>query len=61
VRDYTFTLTEHDAARPWIVRRQEHRTATLEDDANFFTWAHAQWPRYTVQLDPWELEPSRAS
>ena len=54
---YEFTLTEHDAARPWIVVRQEHRTVTLDAGLNFFEWAHSQWPapRWTVELDKWEL------
>ncbi len=35
---------------------QEERTVTLDDDANFFTWAAEQWaaPRWTVDLDPWQ-------
>ncbi len=28
---YTFTLTAHDADKPWLVRNCEHRTADLSD------------------------------
>jgi hypothetical protein len=61
MREYRFTLLEHDAERPWIVVSQEHRTATLDDDADFFTWARERWPgpRWTVELDPWQLSPTR--
>jgi hypothetical protein len=57
VREYRYTVTEHDLEKPWLVIGQEHRTVRLDDDANFFEWAHRTWPepRYTVQLDPWQL------
>jgi hypothetical protein len=59
VRDYGFTITEHDPERPWIVLGSEHRTITLDDGADFFHWAHGHWPsrRWTVDLDPWQLSP----
>lgn len=55
VRDYGFTVTEHDLDRPWTVLSREHRTVTLEDGTSFFEWAHRTWPEppYTVELDPW--------
>jgi hypothetical protein len=38
---------------------QEHRTITLDDGVGFFEWAHDHWPspRWTVELDPWQLAP----
>ncbi len=60
MRDFGFTLTEHDPERPWIVVGSEHHTATLEDVGSFFEWAHKRWPapRWTVELDSWQLAPS---
>ena len=57
VREYGFTITEHNPDKPWLVLAREHRTVTLEDGVEFFTWAHEQWPapRWTVDLDPWQL------
>ena len=54
---YGYTLTEYDRERPWIVIRQGHRTVTLDAGLNFFEWAHEQRPapRWTVELDPWQL------
>ena len=49
----------HDSDRPWIVVDTSHRSVTLPDGESFFAWAHENWPapRWTVQLDPWELSP----
>ena len=60
VRAYSFTVTEHDSDRPWIVLDVEHRTVELDEGADFYGWAHEQWDasRYTVQLDPWQLKTS---
>ncbi len=57
VRSFSFTVTEHDLRRPWIVTGVERRTVELEDEGDFFAWAVRRWPaeRFTVQLDPWEL------
>jgi hypothetical protein len=57
VRSFSFTITEHDPDRPWIVTGVAQRTAELEDDVDFFVWAAERWPadRFTVQIDPWEL------
>lgn len=57
VREYSFTITEHDADRPWIVVSSQRRMIKLPDGRDFFTWAHEQWPapRWSVQLDPWQL------
>jgi hypothetical protein len=55
--EYRFTLTEHDANRPWIVLSHDHRRATLDEGVSFFEWAHEQWPapRWRVELDPRQL------
>lgn len=55
--EYSFTLAKHDSERPWIVVGQEHRIVTLDDGVKFFEWANENWPapRWTVQLDPWQL------
>lgn len=62
VPEYGYTITEHDLGRPWIVLGQRHETVRLDDGLGFFEWAREQWPapRWTVQLDPWELEPRSA-
>ena len=59
--EYGYTITEHDAERPWIVLSTEHRTVKLKDGTNFFAWARRAWPgpRRSVQLDPWSLAPER--
>ena len=52
------SLHEHDTDRRWIVISQRH-TATLDNAAAFFTWAHERWPspRWTVvELDPGQLD-----
>jgi hypothetical protein len=57
VRKFAFTVTEHEADRPWIIRGREHRTVELDDGVQFFDWAWQEWPpgRFTVELDPWQL------
>jgi hypothetical protein len=57
VRDYGFTVTEHDPERPWIVHDQRHETVQLDEQANFYVWAAQHYPhdRFTVELDPWGL------
>jgi hypothetical protein len=59
VRRYDFTITEHDTERPWIVLGRERDTVALEDGLSFFEWAAERWPapRWTVELDPWQLAP----
>jgi hypothetical protein len=59
---FGFTVTEHDAQRPWIVLGQDHCTVTLEDGEMFYEWAAEQFPppRWSVQLDPFQLSPDRA-
>jgi len=59
MREFGFTITEHDPDRPWMVLSSEHRTIKLPDGMDFLTWAREQWPapRWSVQADPWELSP----
>jgi hypothetical protein len=59
VPEYRYTATEHDPERPWIVRGTSHGTVALEEGANFFEWVAENWPapRWSVQLDPWQLTP----
>ena len=56
---YRFSVVEHDPDQPWVICGQQRRTIELDDDQDFFSWAHAQWPgdRFTVELDPWQLTP----
>jgi hypothetical protein len=56
VRTYSYTVTEYDVAKPWVVVGQARRAVDLEDGANFFDWAHRAWPRprFSVQLDPYQ-------
>ena len=59
VREYRFTLVEHDPSEPWLIVIQEHRSIELDDDVDFFAWARKRWPapRWMVELDPWQLTP----
>jgi hypothetical protein len=56
---FSFTVTEHDPERPWIVLGSERQTVTLDDGVDFFEWSSERWPRprWTVELDPWQLSP----
>jgi hypothetical protein len=60
MRQYAFTITRHDAERPWIVLETSHETIVLDDDVQFFEWTAQRWPapRWSVQLDPWQLTPA---
>jgi hypothetical protein len=51
---YSFTLTEHDPAKPWLVLSIEQRTVELDESEDFGRWARAQWPAaaFTIDLDP---------
>ena len=55
--EYSFTATEHDCAKPWIVLGTSHQRVTLPDEVDFFDWVHEHWPapRWSVELDPWHL------
>jgi hypothetical protein len=54
--DYSFTVVEHDAERPWIVVSQEHKMVTLDAGKSCFAWALAHQlalarPRLQHSLD----------
>jgi len=57
VSDFSYTTTEHDPERPWLVLGVSRGKVTLDDDVSFFEWAAEHWPapRWSVQLDPWQL------
>jgi len=57
VQAYSFTLTQRDPDRPWIVVSRKHQTVELDDSIGFFEWARSQSPepRSSVELDPWQL------
>jgi hypothetical protein len=61
VREYGYTVTEHDAERPWIVLKQRHETVELDEHVTFLEWAAAPYPRerFSVQLDPSALARKR--
>ena len=56
---YGFTITEHDASKPWLIVSREHKTVELEEGGSFHAWASERWPapRWTVELDPWTDAP----
>ena len=57
--EYRYTVSEHDPERPWIVLGSNRGQVTLPDDSRFFEWAQEHWPapRWSVELDPWQLTP----
>lgn len=57
--EYRYSVTEYDPERPWIVHGSSRGQVTLADDDSFYEWAHEHWPapRWSVQLDPWQLAP----
>jgi hypothetical protein len=57
--DFSYRVTEFDPERPWIVVGTSHGQVTLAYEASFFAWAHENWPapRWSVELDPYELAP----
>jgi hypothetical protein len=62
VPEYRYTVTEHEVERPWLVLGTSHGSVTLPDGTSFFEWAQENWPapRWSVQLDPWQLAPNRS-
>jgi hypothetical protein len=52
-------MVEHDLDEPWIVLGISRGTVKLEDGASFFEWAAEHWPapRWSVELDPYQLAP----
>lgn len=61
MREFGFSVTEYDAARPWIIVQSRHEVVELADDVSFYVWAAERYPspRFAVQVDPWELSPER--
>ena len=59
LRSCSFTITEHDAARPWVVVGREQRTVELPDSVGFYEWARGQWPeeRWTIDLEAVGAQP----
>lgn len=57
--EYRYSVTEYDPERPWIVHGSSRGQVTLADDDSFYEWAQEHWPapRWSVQLDPWQLAP----
>jgi hypothetical protein len=58
---FSFTTTEFDRERPWIMLRRERRTVELDDGVDCYGWARVRWPEpcWRVDLDPWEQSPER--
>jgi hypothetical protein len=52
---FSYTVTEYDAEKPWLVISTGRHQVELADARSFMEWAHERWPspRYAVQLDPW--------
>jgi hypothetical protein len=50
---YSFTLTEYEPGKPWMIRATGRQSVELEDGRDFHAWAREQWPadRYRVVLD----------
>ena len=44
-----------------VFEHQDAVVVTLDDGVSFFKWAHEHWPapRWSVELDPWQLSPDR--
>lgn len=60
VREYRYTVAQHDLQRPWIIVGQiRHLAVELEDDESFHEWAARAWPRprYEAQLERQPLRP----
>lgn len=62
MREYGYTVTEHDPDRQWIVRDQRHETVKLDHGASFFEWAAGQYPpeHFTVELVPGQATFARS-
>ena len=58
---FRFTATEHDPKQPWIVLSRDRCTVTLDDGLRFFEWAREEFPppRWSVEMDPFQLGPDR--
>ena len=54
MRTWTYTLTEHEPDKPWlVVSVRRGMTVELEDHADFFEWSQQQWSSdcYLVELE----------
>jgi hypothetical protein len=52
---FSYTVTEYDLSKPWLVICTGRHQVELADAHAFLDWARERWPapRYSVQLDPW--------
>jgi hypothetical protein len=59
VAAYSFTITEYDPSKPWIVVATSRDSIELGDDQHFYNWANERWPRpkFGVKLDTPPLKP----
>ncbi len=58
VRTWTYTLTEHEPDKPWlIISGRRGMAVELDDRADFFEWSSEHWAtdRYSVELDPYQM------
>ena len=59
MREYRYTVVEHDPDRPWIVVGEiQHLSVELDEADHFAAWADQKWPgtRFAVTLDPGQEE-----
>ena len=56
---YSYTVTEYEPERPWVVRSTSRGSIELPQDTHFYDWAREQWPgpRFGVKLDRPPLSP----
>jgi hypothetical protein len=61
MRRYGFHLTEHHPEKPWLIISSRHEEVELPDHESFFEWSAKNYPRerYSVDVDPWTLSPTR--
>jgi hypothetical protein len=50
---FSFTLTEYQPDKPWLIVSIGRDSVELEDGENFYDWAQEHYPnsRYRVELD----------
>ena len=58
---YSFTITEYDAEKPWLVLSTGRDSVELVAGEDFYAWALTEWPRprYRVGLDAPPLRRGR--
>jgi hypothetical protein len=56
---YSYTVTEYEPERPWVVRSTSRGSVELPQDTHFYDWACERWPgpRFGVKLDSPPLSP----